>query len=310
MTPERVKFMSDFVRKYDPTRPVGMACHIPGMAEQPNFDALDLTGWNYIRRYATYRQRYPDKPIIYTESASALSTRGFYELPLPNRKTEYSKQLQVDSYDLNAADWSDIADSEFKLMKEDSFVAGEFVWTGFDYLGEPTPFSQEAKKLLLRHRGPVRHSQGPVLSVPQLLAAGHDHRPHPAALELAGPRRAERAGIRLHQWRFRGAVPQRQVAGPPDKGRDPGKAGQLRQGQARHGRLPANAEGHAPARPTMATGTTRWSAADGGGRSVVAGGPGRGPADPLSGHRLRAGGEELRVPDQGLDRCAPPGRPS
>jgi len=145
VTPERVKFMSDFVRKYDSTRPVGMACHIPGLAEQPSFDALDLTGWNYLRRYATYRQHYPDKPILYTESASALSTRGFYDLPLPNRKSEYSKQLQVDSYDLNATDWSDIPDSEFKLMKDDSFVAGEFVWTGFDYLGEPTPFSQEAK---------------------------------------------------------------------------------------------------------------------------------------------------------------------
>ncbi len=145
ITPERTKFMSDFVRKYDTTRPVGMACHIPGMAEQPNFDALDLTGWNYMRRYATYRQRNPDKPIIYSESASALSTRGFYELPLPQRKTEYSKQLQVNSYDLNAADWSDIPDAEFKLMNDDRFVAGEFVWTGFDYLGEPTPFSREAK---------------------------------------------------------------------------------------------------------------------------------------------------------------------
>jgi len=145
ITPERVKFMSGFVRRYDPTRPVGMACDKPDLAEQPNFDALDLTGWNYGRRYATYRQRYPDKPIIYSESASALSTRGFYELPLPSEKTQYSKQLQVDSYDLNAATWSDIADSEFQLMEKDTFVAGEFVWTGFDYLGEPTPFSQEAK---------------------------------------------------------------------------------------------------------------------------------------------------------------------
>jgi beta-galactosidase len=172
VTPERVKFMSDFVRKYDPTRPVGMGCHIPGLAEQPNFDALDLTGWNYSRRYTTYRQRYPDKPILYSESASALSTRGFYDFPLPNRKNEYSTvawasrpwsqdhghelapaqagdaratQFQVSSYDLNAADWSDIPDAEFKLMQDDRFVAGEFVWTGFDYLGEPTPFSQEAK---------------------------------------------------------------------------------------------------------------------------------------------------------------------
>jgi beta-galactosidase len=145
ITPERVKFMSDFVRKYDPTRPVGMACHIPNLANQPNFDALDLTGWNYGRRYATYRERYPNKPIIYSESASALSTRGFYELPLPQGKTQYSKQFQVDSYDHNAARWSDIADREFQLMENDSFVAGEFVWTGFDYLGEPTPFDKDAR---------------------------------------------------------------------------------------------------------------------------------------------------------------------
>jgi beta-galactosidase len=141
----RVKFMRDVVLKYDSTRPVGMADHIPQTANQPILDALDLTGWNYARRYSIYRERYPDKPIIYSESASALSTRGFYELPLPKVKTDYSDQLQVDSYDLNAAPWSDIADAEFALMQKDRFVAGEFVWTGFDYLGEPTPFDQEAK---------------------------------------------------------------------------------------------------------------------------------------------------------------------
>jgi beta-galactosidase len=145
VTPERVKFMSDFVRKYDATRPVGMACNFPSMANQPNFDALDLTGWNYQRRYSIYRQRYPDKPIVYSESASALSTRGFYELPLPEGKTRFSKQLQVNSYDHNAARWSDIPDVEFQLMEDDRFVAGEFVWTGFDYIGEPTPFEQDAR---------------------------------------------------------------------------------------------------------------------------------------------------------------------
>ncbi|UCG55992.1 MAG: DUF4982 domain-containing protein [Phycisphaerales bacterium] len=144
-SPERVKFMSDFVRKYDPTRPVGISCHIPNTADQPILDALDLTGWNYSRRYARYRERYPDKPIIYSESASALSTRGFYELPLPTGKTDFSEELQVDSYDLNAAAWADIPDVEFKLMADDAFVAGEFVWTGFDYLGEPTPFNQQAR---------------------------------------------------------------------------------------------------------------------------------------------------------------------
>ena len=144
-SPERVKFMGDFVRKYDKTRPVGISCHIPGTADEPILDSMDLTGWNYARRYSNYRKNYPDKPIIYSESASTLSTRGFYELPLPNGKTEFSKQLQVDSYDLNSAAWSDIPDKEFKLMEDDDFVAGELVWTGFDYLGEPTPFSQEAR---------------------------------------------------------------------------------------------------------------------------------------------------------------------
>jgi beta-galactosidase len=146
VTPERVKFMSDFVRKYDPTRPVGMGCHIPEMANTPDFDALDLTGWNYLARYSIYRKRYPNNPIIYSESASALSTRGFYDLDFPGRKNIYSdEERQVSSYDLTAASWSDIPDAEFKLMTDDSFVAGEFVWTGFDYLGEPTPFSREAK---------------------------------------------------------------------------------------------------------------------------------------------------------------------
>ncbi|MBN2511759.1 MAG: DUF4982 domain-containing protein [Sedimentisphaerales bacterium] len=144
-SPERVAYMRDFVLKYDDTRPVGMACHIPATADQPILDSLDLTGWNYARRYATYRKNYPDKPIIYTESASALSTRGFYELPLPMHKTDFSDTHQVDSYDLNAAPWSDIPDVEFKLMEDDRFVAGEMVWTGFDYLGEPTPFDQQAR---------------------------------------------------------------------------------------------------------------------------------------------------------------------
>ena len=145
VSPQRVKMMADVVRRYDATRPVGLGCHIPEQSNTEIFDALDLTGWNYGRRYDRYRERYPDRPIIYSESASALSTRGFYELPLPTTKTDYSTEHQVDSYDFNAAPWSDIADAEFKLMQDDKFVAGEFVWTGFDYLGEPTPFDQQAK---------------------------------------------------------------------------------------------------------------------------------------------------------------------
>jgi beta-galactosidase len=144
VTRERVSMMRDVVREYDATRPVGMACDRPEQASAGILADLDLTGWNYGRRYDRYHERYPDKPLIYSESASALSTRGFYELPLPEKKIAYSDKGQVDSYDLNAASWSDIADAEFRLMQNDQFVAGEFVWTGFDYIGEPTPFNREA----------------------------------------------------------------------------------------------------------------------------------------------------------------------
>jgi beta-galactosidase len=145
LTAERVSKMRDFVRKHDETRPVGLGHHIPETAYSDVFDSLDVGGWNYDRRYHIFRERYPDKPILYTESASALSTRGFYELPLPTARTDFSPQKQVDSYDLNSARWSDVADVEFALMERDAFVAGEFVWTGFDYLGEPTPFDREAR---------------------------------------------------------------------------------------------------------------------------------------------------------------------
>lgn len=146
VTPERTQYMTEFVKQVDPTRPVGLGCHIPGMVEKPNFDALDLTGWNYGHRYDRFRQAYPQMPIIYSESASTLSTRGYYDFPQPTRKEDYPEQShQVSSYDLNAASWSDIPDKEFKLMTDDAFVAGEFVWTGFDYLGEPTPFTREAR---------------------------------------------------------------------------------------------------------------------------------------------------------------------
>lgn len=144
VTPQRVAMMRDVVRKYDTTRPVVMGCENPDHVARGILESLDFTGWNYARRYANYHEKYPGKPILYSESASALSTRGFYDFPLPTTKINYSDTLQVDSYDLNAASWSDLADVEFKLMQSDRFVGGEFVWTGFDYLGEPTPFAQQA----------------------------------------------------------------------------------------------------------------------------------------------------------------------
>ncbi|MCO6044036.1 DUF4982 domain-containing protein [Aeoliella sp. ICT_H6.2] len=142
----RLEGMRTCIRQLDDTRPVGIGCHTPNTVRYPVYDPLDLTGWNYGRRYARYREAYPNNPILYSESASTVSTRGHYAFPLANNKTDYPGGTgHVSSYDLSATSWSDIPDCEFQLMEDDRFVGGEFVWTGFDYLGEPTPNRRDAR---------------------------------------------------------------------------------------------------------------------------------------------------------------------
>jgi beta-galactosidase len=144
---KKVRFAVDAVHRLDPTRPATMASNIP-QAVKPGSNvlaALDIQGWNYGGKYAQAKRRFPDQPTIYTESASAFSTRGWYQFPHPKGKTDFPAAHQTTSYDRNAADWSDIPDVEFRRMERDRYCSGEFVWTGFDYLGEPTPFAQEAR---------------------------------------------------------------------------------------------------------------------------------------------------------------------
>jgi beta-galactosidase len=144
---KKVRFAVDTVHRLDPTRPATMASNIP-RAVGPGVDilaALDIQGWNYGGKYQQAKKRFPERPTIYTESASAFSTRGWYQFPHPKGKTDFPSAHQTTSYDRNAADWSDIPDVEFRRMERDRYCSGEFVWTGFDYLGEPTPFAQEAR---------------------------------------------------------------------------------------------------------------------------------------------------------------------
>jgi beta-galactosidase len=141
--PALLRAMVGFVKAHDPTRPVTLAHAVPGSADTPLDDSLDIGGWNYVQKYQNSRKKRPNLPLVYSESASAYSTRGFYDFPLPKKKDDYSLALRIDSYDHNAAYYSDVADTEFALMERDRFVAGEFVWTGFDYLGEPVPFVAE-----------------------------------------------------------------------------------------------------------------------------------------------------------------------
>jgi len=117
-----------------------MACDMTGEAAFRHFDYYDVHSWNYARRYFLARQMEPNKSVIISESASTVSTRGFYELPQPLKKDTFTRSMQISSYDLNAPYWAEIPDDDFMWQQDEEYVAGEYVWTGFDYLGEPTPY--------------------------------------------------------------------------------------------------------------------------------------------------------------------------
>ena len=148
LTRERCRLFREKMREFDTTRPIGNG-NIYFMSHQNVLDReiyadLDITGWNYMACYRPVKVKYPAKPIVYSESASAFSTYGFYLNPPPDGKHNFANgQFQVDSYDHNAG--PDIADVEFNYMERDRYVCGEFVWTGIDYLGEPTPFARESR---------------------------------------------------------------------------------------------------------------------------------------------------------------------
>ncbi|MEP6645735.1 MAG: glycoside hydrolase family 2 TIM barrel-domain containing protein [Saprospiraceae bacterium] len=145
---DKLRTMVNNVKRYDVTRSVTLVCDSRNSASLRHFDYYDVHSWNYGRRYDLARQLEPNKAVIISESASTVSTRGFYEWPLPEKKTDFTKSMQVSSYDLNAPDWAEISDDDFMWQQEENYIAGEFVWTGFDYLGEPTPFENNAVKKL------------------------------------------------------------------------------------------------------------------------------------------------------------------
>ena len=151
LTRERCARFRAAMRSEDDTRPVGNG-NMPHVAKGEFFDMgiwddLDITGWNYVGSHEKAKARYPLKPVVYTESASAGSSYGFYAgpsvKPYGYRVGAEFAARQMDSYDLGTT--IDIADLEFDRMEKSPWCAGEFVWTGIDYLGEPIPFRTDAR---------------------------------------------------------------------------------------------------------------------------------------------------------------------
>lgn len=150
------KELSDIVHEEDPTRPTISAMNSAN-ANSPFPAALDAIGLNYQgegRRgtppqYGVFHQKFPDKFIVGAETASTISSRGEYTFPVasgfgavagPNTGEDVTNR-QMSSYDLYYPVWAASPDKVFDAQRQFPFVAGEFVWTGWDYLGEPTPFN-------------------------------------------------------------------------------------------------------------------------------------------------------------------------
>ena len=131
----------------DPTRPATAACNNTAAGFNGFQTNVDVFGYNYKpTEYGRVHQANPGLPIYGSETASCVSSRGEYFFPVSDDKADGRADTQVSSYDLYAPRWATPPDWEFKGQDEFPFVAGEFVWTGWDYLGEPTPYGGRRDK--------------------------------------------------------------------------------------------------------------------------------------------------------------------
>ena len=147
--------LAEIVKRYDTTRPITAGCQEPS----PNnhlfkSGAIDIIGFNYHHQWAKdVPKNFPDKPFIFSESVSALQTRGYYMMPsdkiytapeqwwLPYTDPSY----MCSAYDNMHASWSSTHEEMWDVVKHTPYVGGQYIWTGFDYIGEPTPYGFPAR---------------------------------------------------------------------------------------------------------------------------------------------------------------------
>ena len=149
------KNLADLVRELDPTRPITAGCNEP-KPENNLFQSqsLDIIGYNYHDDwFASVPENFPGKPFIVTESVSALMTRGYYRMP-SNQEflwpvrwdiPFFEESFSCSSYDHCRTPWGNRHAGTMKHVRDNDFISGQFVWTGFDYIGEPTPFGWPAR---------------------------------------------------------------------------------------------------------------------------------------------------------------------
>jgi beta-galactosidase len=140
------KFLQDICHREDPTRPVTCGMDQVDSVLDNGFAAmLDIPGFNYrAHRYEEAYERLPQNIVLGSETSSTVSSRGVYKFPAERKAGAMYDDHQSSSYDLEYCSWSNIPDIDFALAEDYDWTIGQFVWTGFDYLGEPSPYDTNA----------------------------------------------------------------------------------------------------------------------------------------------------------------------
>ena len=139
-------FLQDICHREDPTRPVTCGMDQVSCVLGNGFAAmLDVPGFNYrTHRYVEAYGQLPQNLVLGSETASTVSSRGVYKFPAELKKQAMYDDHQSSGYDLEACSWSNVPDEDFALADDYDWTLGQFVWTGFDYLGEPSPYDTDA----------------------------------------------------------------------------------------------------------------------------------------------------------------------
>ena len=147
--------LAEIVKRYDTSRPITAGCNEPS----PNnhlfkSGAIDIIGFNYHHQWVPgVPENFPGKPFIFSESVSALQTRGYYMMPSDSIYTAPKQwwlpytdpSFMCSAYDNMHASWSSTHEETWDVVKHMPYVGGQYIWTGFDYIGEPTPYGFPAR---------------------------------------------------------------------------------------------------------------------------------------------------------------------
>ena len=136
------RYLQDICHREDPTRPVTQGMDNPDAVVNNNIAAtMDVAGFNYRpHKYQENYEKLPQEIILGSETASTVSSRGVYKFPVVRRSMQKYPDHQASSYDVEHCGWSNLPEDDFIQHDDLPYCIGEFVWTGFDYLGEPTPY--------------------------------------------------------------------------------------------------------------------------------------------------------------------------